>query len=39
MKELSLTIVNNEYFTHDILCITPLVSTGGEPLCHSGGIE
>ena len=39
MKEFSLTIVNNEKFTHDILCITQWVCTRGELMCHNGGLE
>ena len=31
--------MNNEYFTHDIICITQSMHTGGDTICHSGGLE
>jgi hypothetical protein len=39
MEELSLTVMNNEYYSHDILCITKSMSIGGEQMRHSGGPE
>ena len=39
IEEFSLIVMNDEWFTHDILSINQWVNTGGEPMCHSGGIE
>jgi len=39
MEEFPLTVINNKYFTHDILFITQWMCTGGEPMRHSGGLE
>ena len=39
MEEFLLTVMNNEYFTHYILCITQPIHTRGEPMHHSGGLK